>query len=171
MDSIEIKPSRAKFALLFLAACAFVAAGIAMIVYGPASDTWIGWVCTFFFGGGLLIFGRQLFDARPRLVINRDGVFDRTLGVGVIAWSEIRGASLRSIKGNDFIALELYHPEVWIGRLSRMQQALVTANRELGFGVLNLNLVGLQESSQSIYELILKHLERQEFAAEFERGN
>jgi hypothetical protein len=79
---------------------------------------------------GLALFGGlgipaaifQLRDTRPRLVLNREGVVDRTLGVGVIPWAEIFGAEMRSIFGQRFIALRLRDPNVFLERLSPMQR-------------------------------------------------
>ncbi|GGA37572.1 hypothetical protein GCM10010981_28410 [Dyella nitratireducens] len=109
-----------------------------------------------FFGAGIPLFLWQLLDARPRLVIDDQGVFDRTLGVGVIPWSEITGAYVRSVNSADFICLELRDPTPWLQRLSPIKRAMVSANEAMGFTALNLNLSGVAADVQQVHELIVK---------------
>jgi hypothetical protein len=156
MPPIAIHASRLKYALLLLAALGFVAGGVFIVLHGKPGDAWVGWMSILFFGAGIPLFGRQLLDARPRLVIDEHGILDRTLGVGVIPWSEITGASLGSVQGNHFICLELHHPESWLEKLSPIKRALVSANQALGFSALNLNLSAVAADPTEVLELIQK---------------
>ena len=130
--------------------------GIFILKHGNTSDAWIGWMSIVFFGAGIPLFAWQLIDSRPRLVIDNQGILDRTLGVGVIPWPEITGAYLKSIQGNSFICLEVRDPERWLGQLSPVKRAMVSANEALGFTVLNLNLSAVAAEPSQILELILK---------------
>jgi hypothetical protein len=143
--------------MLFLAlAVGFTASGIVMIVTAKGSDQAAGWACTLFFGAGIPLFIKQLVDTRARLVIDNAGVFDRTLGIGVIPWHEITGAYLRSIASSDFICLELRDPERFLGQLSAVKRSVMRANESLGFTPINLNLSGVRGNSRDILEVVLK---------------
>jgi hypothetical protein len=156
MPQLVIRASRTKYALFLILAVGFTAAGVFMIVTAKGSDQAIGWACTLFFGAGIPLFIKQLVDTRARLVIDDAGVFDRTLGIGVIPWQEITGAYLRSIASSDFICLELRNPELFLGKLSPIKRSVMRANESLGFTPINLNLSGVKGDSRDILELVLK---------------
>jgi len=149
---------------LLIASVGFVATGIWLVSHGQS----FGWVVILFFGSGLPIFLRNLIDSRPRLVIDADGVTDRTLGVGRIAWSDIESAYLQSIQGNDFICLELKDPAKYAQKLSKVRRAMAAANRNLGFTDFSLNLSGVNADSSQVFELVLKYCQ---VAAEAQRNS
>lgn len=153
MEKLVIKNSRWKYVLLLIGSLGFVAAGIWMLIKGE----WFGWLAILFFGSGIPIFIWQIADARPRLIIDEQGVLDRTLGVGRIAWSDIEAAYVRSINGNDFICLELKNSEKYGQKLSKVKRAMASANRGLGFTDFNLNLSGVDARTDEIFELLMKY--------------
>ena len=164
MEKLIIKNSRWKYVLLLIGSIGFVAAGIWIVVHGGS----FGWVPILFFGSGIPIFIWQIADARPRLIIDEHGVLDRTLGVGHIAWSDIKAAYVRSINGNDFICLELKNAEKYSQKLSKVKRAMAAANRGLGFTDFNLNLSGVDAKTDEVFELIMKYCQ---IAAEAQPNN
>ncbi len=154
MTYIEIKTSRIKYVLLLMITIGFVAGGIFILMNnGPA---WVGWMSIIFFGSGIPLFIWQIADSRPRLIIDDEGVNDRTLGVGKILWKDIGGAYLKSIQNNDFICLQLKNTEKYLGKLSPIKQATASANAKLGFTPLSLNLSGVSANADQVLELVLK---------------
>jgi len=153
---LVISGSRVKYILLLLVAIGFVILGIFILVEGKAGDAWIGWMSIAFFGLGIPLFVRQLFDARPRVVLDETGIFDRTLGVGKIPWSEVYSAYLKVVHGNAFVCLVLNNPSKWLLSLSSTQRALVSANEKLGFQPLNVNLSGTAVDPKLVLEVVLK---------------
>lgn len=163
--NIVIGPSRWRNVVLLLGSLAFVAGGIfilAMPISKRESRTrqrLVGWSSIIFFGGCALVGAWQIIDSRPRLIIiNDEGILDRTLGVGPIPWSDIRGACLRSISGNDFICLDLQDSERYLQKTNAVKRALASANIALGFTPISLNLSGVAADSNDILELILKRI-------------
>jgi hypothetical protein len=157
MEEIQIKNSRQKFLFLLIATIGFAVGGLIMILHPrSASDQWIGWMCIIFFGSGVPLFVKKISESGPRLIINDQGIFDRTLDVGTIPWSEITDAYIKSIKGNDFICLELRNPEMWSNQLSGIKKAAISANKALGFTEFSVNLVGVAADTAAIHELIIK---------------
>jgi hypothetical protein len=156
MESVRLENSKRKYFLLLLVATAFVVLGVFIIWHAKPGDAWIGWLNIGFFGLGILLFAWQLFDRRPRITIDANGVFDRTLGVGIIPWNEITGAYLASIHDNAFICLELSDPEFWLSKLSRAKRLVVRANKALGFAELNLNLSGVNADADEVLQLVLR---------------
>lgn len=155
MTSITFKSSRLKYAVLLLIAIFAVAVGAMMVMDAKAKDAWIGWGCIIFFGASIPLFAREVFNTQPRLVLNDEGVFDRTLGVGIIPWTEITGATLRSVNRNYFICLEVRNPKRWTARMPPLKRAMVSANKALGFAALNLNLSAIAADPMEVYTLVL----------------
>jgi len=157
MDKITISNSRSKYVLLLLVSVGFVGAGIFLASLGKATEEKAaGWTSILFFGACGAVFIRQLFDFRPRLIIDEHGINDRTLGVGLIPWPEITDAYVKSIRGGDFICLKVRNPEMWLGNLSPVKRAMIKANLALGFTELNINLSGTNANTWQMLELIQK---------------
>ena len=155
MDTLVIANSRWRYLLLLLVALGLVGGGV-FIAVKASGARWIGRANILFFGACAALFIRQLFDSRPRLKIDERGINDRTLGVGLIPWSEITNAYVKSMQGNDFICLAVRDPNRWIGGLSPAQMVMLKANKALGFSELNIHLTGTNVRTQEIHELILK---------------
>lgn len=153
---LVVRSSRLKYVLLLIASAGFVAAGAFLVAFESGASAWVGWTCIVLFGAGIPLFARQLFDSRPRVVLDEAGVFDRTLGVGTIPWSDIESSYVKSIHGNSFVCLILRNPERWVGRLSGTQQSLVKANEKLGCQPLNINLSGTAVDAALVQDVVLK---------------
>jgi hypothetical protein len=159
MPLLVVKNSVGKYILYGLLSLVFVAGGIFILSVGKdLKSTIIGWSCIIFFGFGLLVFLRQILDTRPRIVIDENGIFDRTLGIGVIDWQDIEQAYLNSIFGNDFISLILRDNEKYLQRISKPKAKLAKYNRTLGFETINLNLSGVNVKSKEIFDVVIKQL-------------
>jgi len=157
MEPIVIGNSRWKYVLLLVVCLGFVAGGVFILMMDKSPKNLAGgWGCIVFFGAGIPIAVWQIFDSRPRLIIDEHGINDRTMGVGLIPWSEIEDAYVMSIERNDFICLVVRDPSLWIHKLSPLQKAMASTNLKLGFTELNVNLSGIDVSSRQIHELILK---------------
>lgn len=161
---LVIGSSRAKFVCLLIGSLAFVAAGVFILLISSLAGTpppllgLVGWSSIVFFGGCAVVFVRQIVDSRPRLVIDDDGIHDRTLGIGRIPWSDVRGAYLRSIHDSAFICLELRDSDQYLQRTNAVKRALASANAALGFTPISLNLSGVAADPNDVLELIIKRI-------------
>lgn len=158
MTPITIHSSRLKYAALLALALVFVLGGVLMVARGKPDDHWVGWLGIAFFGAGIPIFLRQIVDSRPRLVLDEQGIFDRTLGVGVIPWTEITGATLRAVHFNHFICLEVRDPQRWTSQRSFLKRLFALGNRAMGYSELNINLSAIAADPKKVYELVLKQV-------------
>ena len=158
LEQIKITNSRIQAILLTLGSLGFVAAGVFILIEAEGNDV-LGWVSTAFFASCALVGFWMLFDTRPRLIIDRRGIYDRTTGVGRIPWSDINNAYLKSIGNNDFVCLELRNQNAYSQKLSAIQKFLASANHSLGFTPISLNLSGFDANSYQIFELIIKYVE------------
>ncbi len=163
-------------AVLLLAAClAFVSGGIFVLVsqhtarYRSSDGTTAAWSSTIFFGLGGFAAIRRLIDSRPRLILDDEGVWDRTLDVGRIAWTDIEGAYLRSIRSNNFICLVLRDTDRYLSKTTAMKRALANANTALGFTPISLNLSGVAANAKDILEIIVTRIHAPTEDADFEK--
>jgi hypothetical protein len=138
---LVVRNSRLRYLLLLAVSLGFVAIGMVLVTRTPHAV--VGWLNLAFFGLCAVTFLWQVVDARPRLVIDERGVYDRTLGVGVIPWGEILAVEARAIMGQPFVRLTLRDPALFTRRLGPLRRALTRGNRAIGFEALNLNLSGL----------------------------
>jgi hypothetical protein len=139
--------SRLRSALLLGGAVAFVAIGALLV---RAGHPFVGGASVVFFGAGIPKLLRLLLDTRPRLVIDEQGVLDRALGVGLIPWSEITGASVRALSGQRFVCLEVRDPRFFTAQLGSLRRALLRANRALGFPELSLSVSDLPVGADEV---------------------
>jgi hypothetical protein len=158
-DRLVVKKSVLYHLAYFLGGAGFTAAGILMVLSGE--QVVLGWVTAGFAGLGLVVFLWQLLDPRPRLAIDEYGIFDRMLGVGWIAWSDIERVYLHSINGIEFICLHVREPSAYIGKLSWIRRMLADANRALGFTELNVSLTGTTASTVEVLHLIHRYIQEQ----------
>jgi hypothetical protein len=157
---VVIGPSRWRNLFLTLAGLAFVGGGIFILLIPPPSGEsrplLIGWGCILFFGACALVGLWQLFDSRPRIILDDEGIFDRSLGPGKIPWGRIEGAYIQSIHGTEFICLQLLDADRHLQNLSAGKRALVELNAQLGFTPISLNLSGTNANAAELLEIILK---------------
>jgi len=161
MPSLALKSSRLKYLGLLTLSLGFVAAGVLLARKNPPDAVWTGWTNIVFFGTGAVLFAWQIVDARPRVVIDGCGVFDRTLGVGVIPWADIVDARLLFVRSIPFICLELRDPEQWRLRPDLIKRALTRGNEALGGAILNVNLSGIQADPHEVLAAIHAAIRRQ----------
>ena len=127
-----------KWALYLLLTLGFVAIGISMMLFGGTNPSAfvVGLVCVLFFGAGVPLFGWNLLDRRPVVVLDGGGIFDRRLGVG-IPWSEIEGAYPATVQHRggteEFVCLQLRNPEPYAAKLPRRLRLTAPLNNAVGF--------------------------------------
>src|SRR5881397_2362895 len=159
MERIVAQSSRLRLFVLALAGACFVAGGVFLLAVDKSPEgTLVGWMSIVFFGGCTLVFVWQLFDTRPRLIIDDRGVWDRALKVGVVEWHDISDAYVKHIQGNPFVCIALRDPTKYTRRLSPLLRRMASLNRALGFTELSLNLTGTDLDAEQIRELIVKEM-------------
>ncbi len=146
--------------MFLLISMAFVAFGAFMVRDGENAFFW--WLCIGFFFLAIPIFLWQIFDSRPRLILDENGVIDRRLGVGKIFWKDIKGLSVRTVYKNDFVCLYTDEDsnQRYLSNVSSIKRKLLTANVALGWPPLNLELSGIKGSTEDIFQAIVQQVEK-----------
>lgn len=140
--SLVVHASRAKFFGMLLTASVFATIGV-FVVFDRTkpANAWVGALNVIVFGSAVVVFARQAFDRRPRVVIDDAGVFDRTLRVGIIPWDQIDGAFIGQVAGHAFVASSLRMPRDSCANVHRSGN-VDAREPALGFTPLRINLTG-----------------------------
>lgn len=143
-ERIEIKLSKVKGILTFLGSVAFVVFSIWLINYAdthetvnilffeldPASVTVMSYVGLAFFGlVGLYIF-YKLFDSKPGLIIDKDGIHDNSnaSSAHLIKWEQIKGLKIKKVMSTKFILIDIHTPEDFMQNFSGIKKKLMQGN-------------------------------------------
>ena len=140
---------RAAGAAVFAAVCALWGrAGLGSVA------GWVGLIGLVFFGLGAIVGLVQGLRRGPRLTLDDQGVHDRTLGVGLIAWSDIVRAEPYGVARQPFVGLHLRDPDKYLARASHSRKLLARLNAGAGFP-LSINLAGLDADPGEVAEMIM----------------
>ncbi|MBX7143155.1 MAG: hypothetical protein K1X79_01770 [Oligoflexia bacterium] len=124
---------------------------------------WLCYCFMFLCAFGCFVAVVKFFDRRPLIKVNESGVFEPSLSKHTIPWSEIKGASLESIKGIELITLHLKAPQKFVQNLSFLQRlahrvSQITAVELMHLGVLKLDTA----YSEQALDFILAHVGKTE---------
>lgn len=109
MYEVKFYKSKWKGIKLILLSLPFVLYGIWNLNQGnPDTSVWIDWLSISFFGLGIPLGIFNLFDRRPELILNEEGIFDRMAygifnkqtNAGNVKWESINEAYLLVHKNN-----------------------------------------------------------------------
>ena len=146
------------YALQLLSVCVSGMFGLWIVLGTGGPPVWLGWICLLVSGICAYVLTSRMFDQRPRIVIDSEGVFDRALGVGPIPWSDVRSAQALTLFGKDFIRLDLRNSGYWVAQMPFGKRLIANGNRRLGFAALNIYLTDTSLSQKLALEVMRKHI-------------
>jgi hypothetical protein len=171
MNTIEIQLSKTKLILTFLGSTLFVILAIILVknpenFRGNESITrLVGILGICFFGLIMLTIPRKLFDKKPGLILDENGIIDNSSmkGFGTILWKDI--ISIRRIKvsrSTNLLLIFVSNPEKYFGNPNFFIQYL----RKLGmktYGTpISISSNALKCNFTELEGLISERLEKQE---------
>ena len=158
MHPVVIGSTRRHWAVIAVIAFAIAALGVAGIII--AHRSMVAWVVTIIGGAGGLIAAWEFHDRRPRVVIDDDGVRDRALAVGTIAWDDIQDVRVMRVNGRPQLCLDLPHAAKYTSRLPQPLRRIVPLNRQLGLTDLSVDLSGLATDPTALEAAIKDELRK-----------
>jgi hypothetical protein len=158
-ESITLYTDRRRVLLLLLATVALVIAA-AFLVRSNQSTTVIaiGYIAALIFTAISIALVRLFLDRTPRLILDEDGLFDRTMKTPKIPWNTILSMELKTIRGSSLICLELPDEDERLQALPPIQRWTALFNRATGAGLFNVNATALPLSAEEIFTLIVAHV-------------
>src|SRR3954471_9401126 len=157
MNPIHFATNRRFWLVRALGAVVMTAAAVAMARAGLGTAVgWTGIIGVVFFGVGAVICLIQGMRVGPRLTLDAEGVHDRALGVGVIAWSDITSTAPYWVAKMPFIGLHLREPAKYVARASAFKRMLARINSGSGMPAFSLNLPGVDADPTYVAELVTR---------------
>lgn len=168
---IIIPLSKGKLLLSTLGAFAFVAIGF-WFVLAPPTRTGsslestllmvLGLVSILFFGGIAILVIRKLFDSRPGLIINEQGLNDNSggLSLGQILWTDIEDIQVLQIQRQKLLLILVKNPQDYLDRQSNGWKRKLMAMNHRQYGTpLSISTNGLKISFAELLEILKQQLE------------
>ncbi len=133
MTPIAIPLHKGKLLVWFLMSALFMVLGLwlgrkASSFEGlPAARAWFGAIsCILFAAAGMIVLGSKLFDKRPGLVLNDEGI--HRLGVfkfqPVIAWEHITHCTITSVNSTKILLVHVNNVDEVLARMDPVSRAI-----------------------------------------------
>lgn len=167
---ITIPLSKGKLLLSTLGAFAFVAIGFWFVLappttyssfFGPTLIIIIGLISIFLFGGIAILVIRKLFDPRPGLIIDEQGISDNSggLSAGQILWEDVSDIQVLQIQRQRLILVLVKNPQDYIDRQNNGWKRKLMAMNYRQYGTpLSISTNGLKISFAELLEVLKHHL-------------
>lgn len=160
--------SKGKMALLLILALLFVAAGAWMFQLDPAEIArngryrnpafvhGTGIAGMLFFGAAALLLVRKLFDRRPGLIVDAEGIVDNASGIaaGRIPWDDILGFEQRRIYNQRLLSVLLKNPDAYVARSGALRRLLQRGNLAMGYSPVMLSSNALSVDFDTLFALL-----------------
>ncbi|MFM7429801.1 MAG: STM3941 family protein [Flammeovirgaceae bacterium] len=167
-ERIEIKLSKTKGILTFLGSVAFVLVSLWLISFADDQDRYTptfvkgaGYVGLIFFGlCGLYIF-YKLFDTKPGLIIDNNGILDNSSAASghIIKWERIVGLRVGQVKSTKFILIDLVDPEQFMNEMKGIKKTLMWGTYKMYGTLTSISSSTLNCDFDELYNLIDKRLQ------------
>jgi hypothetical protein len=139
--------------IIVLVPCVWIGS---VLIHRPLDEMlWLGFGACFL---AAIRFGLVLVDRRPRIIIDRRGIFDRSCRVGIIPWSEVTSVHPPSSQSR-FVQLELKESERWVAKMPPIRRWLAAQERRQGQSGIAINLTMVDAAPEKIYALLRTGLE------------
>jgi hypothetical protein len=90
----------------------------------------------------------------PLAVVSEEGIWDRSVGYGLIPWEEVRGAVARG----QFLSIYVDHPETYVARLPIHRRVLARLNTAMGYEKVLINFTALTPGADHAQSRIEEYL-------------
>jgi hypothetical protein len=168
-EEIVIPLSKLKISLLVVGSALFVACGVYFLgldpesirtsdkINNPSVVYGISYACIAFCGLTCVYGFVKIFDSKPGLIINKEGITDNSSGVsaGLIPWNEITGFSEFEIHSTKMLIIMVKEPEKYANRGSVFKRALNKANMNLVGSPISISSTALKMKYSDLHEILL----------------
>ncbi|MCS3797534.1 STM3941 family protein [Niastella sp. OAS944] len=166
-NDIEIPLSKTKLTKLLFFSILFLAGGAWMIIANPQVSNPIfnnAFVKALAAYGSLIMgvfgiyfFSKKLFDKKPGLIINEQGIYDNSSAFrfGLVPWSDILQVYERTVQKQHFVTIGLVDPEKYISRETNIfKKKLLQVNLKSYGSPIHISTNGLKTNHKDLLNLI-----------------
>ncbi len=168
-EKIEIPLSRLKISLLLIGANVFVITGVLFNIYPELFESILfrnkglirlaGLASVVFFGICGASITMKLFDKKPGLTINKQGIIDNSSGIsaGLILWSDIKKIESFEVANKKFIKIIVSNPEAYIeNQQGKIKKIMMRINYKRYDTPIQISANGLMISFDKLYNILLE---------------
>ncbi|WP_157557929.1 STM3941 family protein [Niabella aurantiaca] len=140
MQAITIPVNKTKIVRYLIGAILFVVLGALFVLKpflfirseDPTVIKIIGYICTAFFGIGIVVFVQKLRNKKDGLFIDADGITDNSSGIsaGRVLWRDVKSIRLEQVADQPIIMLDVKDP---LSYLQRQQNPVKKRAMELTY--------------------------------------
>ncbi len=130
-DRHEFRSSRAQVQHGILLGAVLAVIGLGSLFFGGSSvpdAELVGAVVLVLAAGVLIVVVRGARDTRPRMVVDRDGVWFRDWGIETVSWAAIDAVYTSGSRLQALITLSLRDPEGFLNALPPAERVRLTSN-------------------------------------------
>jgi|APLak6261667961_1056064.scaffolds.fasta_scaffold00520_4 hypothetical protein len=138
--------------------CSSVAIGITLCVLVDRDLSWPIWTLFVIYCGSTVYYLQRIFDSTPSLLISEDGICDAHWNIGVISWTELSDAFLKTDSGVVYICLTLRDPVKFRSKIGQIGRIVNSAARQTGFGDFTVNPSSMGLDASEVYKIVNEQL-------------
>jgi hypothetical protein len=172
MNPTIIPLSKTKIGLTIAGSIIFVALGAYFILHPETFASgrhplrkdiapFVGVACVLFFGATGIYGLIRLFDKRPGLVIDEDGITDRSSGaaVGRVLWKDIESISVMKVHRTRFLRIMVNNPKQYTKDKRGLRKFTINSNLRMYGTPVSINAVTLQCKFEELERLVREGFE------------
>lgn len=152
MDVFYSKSKLLKFSGLNLLGLA--AAVLVYIVYPNISGLIFGIIGSLLFGTMSIVVFFRIFNHKPQVILNLEGIEDTRLNTDLIKWDEIKFITLEENKRSKWLNLNLYEPDKVFHKLPSFQKILRKANGQTERNNFRIRFIDLDTPIEEVWNFI-----------------
>ena len=171
MEEVKISLSKTKIILMFVGCLLFVAAGIWFLVdtgtfkgsmrYNPFLIQLFGILAIVFFGVIGFFLLKKIWDDKPALILNKEGLHDNSSGVsvGFIKWEDVEHFQTLDISGQKLILVKVSNPLFYIDQVKGpFKKRMVKMNHKFYGSPVHLSANAMKMNYAELLELLENYL-------------
>jgi hypothetical protein len=174
-DETIIEIDRRKIALGIAGTLAFVVIGIWLVMLddsriatsrgfrlfmnSPLLAHVLGVLAILFFGGVAIFLIKKIFDRKPGLVFNSEGLVDNAgaTAAGLIPWDEIEGYQVLEISRQKMLIVMVSDPDKYVARGNALRRKLNAANYNMAGSPISISTRTLKTSFDELVFLFRRY--------------
>ncbi|MDQ0592410.1 hypothetical protein QFZ37_000779 [Chryseobacterium ginsenosidimutans] len=176
-EQIEIPLSKVKITMLFCGALAFILIGLWFMIsppevnhsnrravfFNPVFLFFIGLISVLFFGCCTVFIFRKLFDTKPGLIINQNGIIDNSSGLSaeLVLWSDIKEIKIITIHNQKLIMVILNNPHDYLNKVTnKLKKKGMEINYKWYDAPISISANSLQTNYKDLHRILLEKMQQ-----------
>jgi hypothetical protein len=164
MPELIIRQSKTKLTFIILGSIAFVVGSIWMWLiadgqtrHSPLFLKGVAIVGACFFSLCFVFGCVKLFDGRPGLIVDDEGIVDNSSAVSAgkrILWDDVIGLRVTEVAKQRFVTIDLFEPEKYVKQRNFIFRMLNAANTKMTGSPINISSNSLDVDSDELWYLL-----------------